>query len=100
MLANGAAELVSAAVGKSDPASIARVPGQIVHSATLRNGLRRRGEHEQDFQQKETKVAKISRRHRELLLRLLRCLLFSLGCRWPRRSADALLFTCAESSGI
>jgi hypothetical protein len=61
MLANGAAELVSAAVGKSDPAAIVRVPIQIVSAAALRNGLRSHREHGQDSQQKETKVAKVCR---------------------------------------
>jgi hypothetical protein len=61
MLANGAAELVSATVGKSDPASIVRVPGQIVDAAALRKGLRSHREHGQDSQQKETKVAKVCR---------------------------------------
>jgi hypothetical protein len=61
MLADGAAELVSAAVGKHDPASIVRVPTQVVTAAALRNSLRSHCEHGQDSQQKETKVAKVCR---------------------------------------
>jgi hypothetical protein len=61
MLANGAAELVSATIGKSDPASIVRVPCQVVIAAALRNGLRSHREHGENSQQQETEVAKVGR---------------------------------------